>query len=406
MAAFDAVVFNLRSDTCTRPTAAVRAAMANAVVGDDAHGDCPTVKALEARGAALVGMEAAVFVPSGTMGNLASIMAHCAERGAELVCGDHAHILHYAMCKDRTITLLHGGCAALAGALVRAVPHRADGSLALDDVARASGPRTAVVCVENALCHLGGLAPPLAWHAALCAQCAARAPPCAVHLDGARLFDACAALGCAPRELGACADSLTFCLSKGLGAPVGSLVCGGTAFCAKVRDARKMLGGTMHQCGVLAAAGLEVLKDEHVSARAVADAEHARRLAAALDAGGGGLISVPARPQTNMIYARTAAPAARVVEEMERRGVLAFAVEANTVRLICHLEIEAGAVETIATRIIQAAGAVGVAAGEDKRHFGKKPGGAAALESVNAKPIDYLGSMLNIDTDPPTPSQQ
>ena len=317
MSAFPSVsVVNLRSDTVTRPTPAVRAAMADAVVGDDSHGDCATVKMLEARAATLMGKEAGVFVASGVMGNLTAIMAHCETRGSEIICGDRSHVVIYE----------GGGCAAVAGALVRTLPNLKDGTMDLATIertVRASDdimfPRTAAILIENTHCALGGRAVPLAWCAAvkalaekagtqvltngrhlnrkekkevrhtgppvasvrpylpdsradaphLTASWHARPAPLApcvlaaqVHLDGARIFNAAAALGVDAAAIAACADSVQFCLSKALGAPFGSVVCGTADFCRRVRRARKMVGGGLHQCGVLAAAGLAVLSDE------------------------------------------------------------------------------------------------------------------------------------------------
>ena len=264
-------IYNLRSDTVTRPTPAVRTAMANAVVGDDAHGDCPTMKQLETVAAQITGKEAACFVVSGTAGNLCSMMAYCASRGSEVITGDKAHIILYE----------GGGISAIAGALVRTARTNPDGSLNLQDVEaniRTSDdimfPQTVAIAVETTHCAAGGKVVPLSFFQEL--KVLADTYHIPIHLDGARLFNATAALGCAVSEVCQYVDSVTFCLSKGLGAPVGSVICGSATFIKQVRRARKMTGGTTHQCGVLAAAGLvglanlDRIKDDNANALALA----------------------------------------------------------------------------------------------------------------------------------------
>lgn len=371
----------------TRPTAAVRAAMAGAVVGDDAHGDCPTTKALEARAAALTGKAAAAFVCSGVQGNLASILAYTEQRGSEVICGDKAHIM------------LHegGGCAALAGAMMRTLPVREDGTwdlAQLEAAIRTSDdpmfPRTRAVCVENTHCALGGRAVPLQWCHEV-KRIAAERGVC-VHMDGARLFNAAAQLGCTAADVAACADSVTFSLSKGLGGPCGSVVCGPADFINKVRRARKMLGGTMHQVGVLAAAGLEVLKGPDVLSQARRDHANAARLAEMINAledapNGeveGGLPVQSERPRrltaewpgTNMIYVHCDGQrlsASAMLREMDSRGLLAFALSSTTIRLVVHYEVGEADVPGIAQRIGEAAAAgevEGAAAAAEEHSYG------------------------------------
>ncbi len=236
----------------TQPTPAMREAMANAEVGDDVFGEDPTVRRLEALAAELMGKEAAVFVASGTMGNLTCLLAHC-QRGDEAIVGSEAHLLHYEA----------GGAPGLGAIQLRTVSNDARGMLDVDEVeATIRGqnvhfPRTAVVCLENTHNRCGG-GVLTAEETAEIAQ-VARRHNVAVHLDGARIFNAAVALGVPASELTQHADTVTFCLSKGLAAPVGSLVCGTVDFVARARRMRKMVGGGMRQVGVIAAAGIVAL---------------------------------------------------------------------------------------------------------------------------------------------------
>ena len=229
-------IIDLRSDTVTQPTPAMREAMAKAEVGDDVFGEDPTVRRLEALAAELTGKEAAVFVASGTMGNLTCLLAHC-QRGDEAILGSESHILHYEV----------ASAAGLGGVAYRPSPNDARGMIDPQAVAATIRgtdlhfPRTGVVCLENThnRCGGGALTPE---QTAEIAQIAHR-HGAAVHLDGARIFNAAVALGLPAAELAAEADSVTFCLSKGLSAPVGSVVCGSADFIARARKARKILGG-------------------------------------------------------------------------------------------------------------------------------------------------------------------
>ncbi|MDR1178675.1 MAG: aminotransferase class I/II-fold pyridoxal phosphate-dependent enzyme, partial [Spirochaetaceae bacterium] len=259
-------IIDLRSDTVTQPTDEMRAAMAGAEVGDDVYGDDPTVNRLEALAAKLMGKEAALFVTSGTQGNQVSVMTHI-ERGEEIIAGVQSHIIHYEA----------GAAARLSGAAY-ALADNPDHVVYAADVRRLVRPsdihfpRTSLLCLENALCD--GTAVPLttmrasaeaAWELGL-----------KVHLDGARIFNAALALGADPRELAACADSVMFCVSKGLCAPVGSLVCGTKEFVEKARRNRKVLGGAMRQAGILAAAGIIAI--EKMTKRLGEDHENAKYL--------------------------------------------------------------------------------------------------------------------------------
>lgn len=266
------LVIDLRSDTVTHPTAAMRQAMADAEVGDDQYGEDPTVNRLEARAADMVGKEAAVYVASGTMGNLISLLSHC-ERGDEAILGDESHIFWYES----------GGAAALGGIPFNLRPTTRFGRLDLDDVeaairpTRAGYPRTGVVCIENTHNRCGGAVLPVGYLQQLHEVCAARDVP--LHMDGARIFNAAAALGVSAAEVAAQVDSVQFCLSKGLAAPVGSMVAGTAEYIERVRRHRKMVGGAMRQAGVIAAAGLialnemvDRLPDDHLRARRLANA--------------------------------------------------------------------------------------------------------------------------------------
>ena len=266
-------IVDLRSDTLTKPTPEMRRAMAEAEVGDDVFGEDPTVNRLEEMAAGRVGKEAALFVASGTMGNLVSLLAQCG-RGDEIILGDQAH----------TYINEQGGAAALGGIHPRVVPNEPDGTLDLGRVAAAIRsdnihyPRTRLVAVENTQNLCSGVALTPEYMHALGRL--ARQHGLRVHVDGARIFNAAIALGVDVKSLTEDADSLTFCLSKGLGAPVGSLVCGSKAFIAEARRARKVLGGGMRQAGVLAAAGIVAL--ESMVDRLAEDHANARLLSAGL----------------------------------------------------------------------------------------------------------------------------
>jgi threonine aldolase len=263
-------LIDLRSDTVTRPTPEMREAMASAPVGDDVYGEDPTVNRLQDLAAARMGKEAAIFVPSGTMGNLASLLAHCG-RGDEAIVGDRSHTFLYEQ----------GGMAALGGIMPHTVPNQPDGTLRLADVAAAIRgddahyPRTRLICLENT--HNACNGTPLAPDYVSAVATLAHDHGLKVHVDGARIFNAAAALGVDVKALVADVDSVTFCLSKGLSAPVGSLICGDGAFIDAVHRARKVLGGGMRQAGIVAAAGIVAL--ETMTERLAEDHARARRLA-------------------------------------------------------------------------------------------------------------------------------
>jgi len=266
-------VIDLRSDTVTHPTPAMREAMYRAEVGDDVFGEDPTVNRLEHMAAERMGKQAALFVASGTMGNLVALLTHCG-RGDEVILGDRSH----------TFLFEQGGMAALGGITPRPIPNQPDGTLRLEDVADAIRPddahfpRTRLVCLENTHNVCNGL-PLTAEYTAQVAQ-VAHGHGLRLHVDGARIFNAAAALRVEARELVREADSVTFCLSKGLCAPVGSLLCGDAPFIAEARRSRKVVGGGMRQAGILAAAGIVAL--EQIAPRLAEDHARARRLAEGL----------------------------------------------------------------------------------------------------------------------------
>ncbi len=266
---------DLRSDTVTWPTDAMREAMANAVVGDDVYGEDPTVNQLEHDAAAMFGKEAGLFVNSGTQGNLVALLAHC-ERGAEIIVGDKAH----------TVVYEQGGMSALGGIMPRTVPVHDDGCIALDDIEHAIRgdnyhfPRTRLVTLENTQGTVGGQ--PLSPQYVQSVADLAHSHDLKLHIDGARIFNAATAYQTSVSEMTAGADSVTFCLSKGLCAPVGSVLVGDAEFIAEARRMRKLVGGGMRQAGVVAAAGLIALHE--MSSRLQQDHDNAAYLAEGISA--------------------------------------------------------------------------------------------------------------------------
>ncbi len=348
---------DLRSDTVTHPTDAMRRAMAAAEVGDDVFGDDPTANALEARGAELLGKEAGLFVASGTMGNLVSLMAHL-PRGHEAIAGATTH----------TVMDEAGGHAVVVGATVRALLERPDGTLDPTAIAAAfrdpddlHEPLTGLVALENTHAHSGGRPLTVEYTRTVAAIAHERGVP--LHVDGARLFNAAVALGTSAGELAAAADSVTFCLSKGLAAPVGSIVVGRREFIARARRARKLLGGGMRQVGVLAAAGLVALSDgpDGMIDRLADDHATARRLAEGL-ATLEGIISPggiaqpdedgpldPVRTVTNFVLFRLSPGRDRsaFLAALEAHGVLMVPYANGQVRAVTHHGIGAGEIDRV-----------------------------------------------------------
>jgi threonine aldolase len=324
----------------------MRRAMAEAEVGDDVFGEDPTVHRLEAMAARRMGKEAAVFVASGTMGNLVSLLAHC-QRGDEAIVGAEAHVLQYEV----------GGAAGVAGIQLRTVANDDHGGIHHDEVASTIRgqnihfPRTAVVCIENTHNRCGGGVLSVEETAAIADT--AHGHGAAVHLDGARIFNAAIALGLPAAELTADVDSVTFCLSKGLSAPVGSLICGSAEFAARARKARKMLGGGMRQAGVIAAAGVVAL--ESMVDRLADDHANARLLAEGIAKLPGARID-PERVRTNIvIFDVDDAPAFQ--RALRKAGVLTTGFGPTRVRMVTHYGIERPDIEEALARMRDAVAA-------------------------------------------------
>lgn len=334
---------DLRSDTVTHPSPQMREAMMNAELGDDVFGEDPTVNRLEELAANLTGKEAALFVASGTMGNLVALLAHC-NRGDEVILGSLSHIHIHEQ----------GGVAALGGIHSRIVSTKMDGSMDIDAIESLINPDdihcapSKLICLENTWY---GRALPLAYMQAV--KELAEQHNLLVHLDGARLFNAALALDVPARSVAQYADSVQFCLSKGLASPAGSMVCGTREFVARARRARKQVGGGMRQVGVLAAAGIvslknmvERLKDDHKNAAFLAD----------------GLRNIPAlkiqHAETNMVFFGSQIPGvstSKLCEQLNKSGFLCFSDEVG-IRCVTHYGIESADIEEavkIATHVCQ-----------------------------------------------------
>jgi threonine aldolase len=325
---------DLRSDTLTRPDAEMRRAMAEAEVGDDAAGEDPTVRRLEEEGATALGQEAALFVPSGTMGN--QIALHLLARpGSEVICEARSHVVHLEM----------GAMAVISGLLPRVIASptgRLDADAVEAMIAPASRARTGLIIIENTHNLAGGTVYDRTQEEAILAVAKRHRLP--VHLDGARIFNAATALGTPAAVLAEGFDSIQFCLSKGLGAPVGSLLCGPAGFIAEARRVRKMLGGAMRQAGVIAAAGLVALRKG--PGRLAEDHAHARLLAEAV-AELPGVELDPAAVVTNILVFRLTpelfggvAPAegltAAFLARLKEHGVLASPISRDEARMVTH----------------------------------------------------------------------
>ncbi|CAI3789254.1 Low specificity L-threonine aldolase [Pseudomonas sp. MM227] len=322
-------IIDLRSDTVTQPTPAMLAAMHAAPTGDDVYGEDPTVNRLEAELAKRLGFAAGLFVPSGTMSNLLGLMAHC-ERGEEYIVGQQAHTYKYE----------GGGAAVLGSIQPQPLEFQADGTLDLDQVRAAIKPddfhfaRTRLLALENTM---QGKVLPLSYLAQ--ARDFTREHGLQLHLDGARLYNAAVKLGVPAGEITQYFDSVSVCLSKGLGAPVGSVLCGSLDFIAKARRLRKMVGGGMRQAGILAAAGLYAL--DHQVQRLAEDHAHAARLAEGLLALGYTVEAV----QTNMVYVHLDGRAGAFKDFAATRGVTVSA--APRLRMVTHLDVDAAQIEQV-----------------------------------------------------------
>ncbi len=331
-------VIDLRSDTVTRPTTAMRAEMAAAEVGDDVYEDDPTVNALQKEAALLMGKEAGLFVPSGTMGNALALMTHT-QPGDEVLMDSEAHSMLYEV----------GLPATLAHVLTRQFRSTAG----VPDVEEIAGyihgsnlhaPGTSLIVLENTHNRAGGTVIPLEVHRAV--QELAKAHGLAVHLDGARLFNAAIATGIPAADFAACTDSVTFCLSKGLGCPVGSVLCGTHVFVERARRFRKMLGGGMRQAGILAAAGRYALQNN--IERLAEDHRHARRLAEGMAALPGITVETRDTP-TNMVYFRTRIPAAQFADMLAGHDILCGVTGPNRIRMVTHLDIDSEDIDRAVT---------------------------------------------------------
>ena len=324
---------DLRSDTVTQPTDAMRQAMLHAEVGDDVYGEDPGVNALEAFGARLLGKQAALFVPSGTMSNLLAVMSHC-QRGEGAILGNAAHIYRYEA----------QGSAVLGSVALQPLPMQRDGMLAFDDIKAALAPddahfvQTRLICLENT--HNGKVLP-LSYLQEMGAFVAERGLK--LHLDGARLFNAAVASETPVEVIAAPFDSISICLSKGLGAPVGSLLVGSHDFIARARRLRKMLGGGMRQAGILAQACLFAL-EQHVT-RLADDHRRAKRLAEGLAALPGIELDL-SLVQSNMVFLRLhEGESAPLLAFMKERGIIFSGY--GELRLVTHLQINDDDIEEV-----------------------------------------------------------
>jgi threonine aldolase len=337
-------MIDLRSDTVTKPTAAMREAMRVAEVGDDVYGEDPTVNRLESDAAAMFGREAALFVPTGTMGNQIAIRLHT-QHGQEIICEARAHVLDWEM----AMTSAFSGCQ------LRAVEGER-GVLSWDRIRQAVGPKiyyraqTALICIENTHNMAGGTVTPLAAMREICEGAHEAGLP--VHLDGARIFNASVVLSVGVAELTAGCDTVMFCLSKGLGAPVGSMLVGSKEAMERARNFRKALGGGMRQAGVLAAAGLVALHE--MTARLADDHANARLLAEAVAAEPNAEIDLGAVQTNIVIFSLRGGDANGFCQRLKEKGVLASAIGPDAVRFVTHFDVDREACARAAVVVAEA----------------------------------------------------
>jgi threonine aldolase len=345
-------LIDLRSDTVTLPTPEMREAIARAELGDDVYGEDPSVNRLEAMAASAMGKDAALLVPSGTMGNLAAMLTHCA-RGTKAIVGSQSHTNLYEA----------GGASALGGIVLTPVTNTEAGELDTGELARELATpaddhfaQPSLVVVENTHNRCGG-APVKLSHMAEVSQAAHRRK-IPLHLDGARIFNAALALETTPKEIASVADTVSFCLSKGLGCPIGSLLCGSAEFVARAHRTRKVLGGGMRQAGIIAAAGIVALTS--MVDRLAEDHQNARALAQ-----GFGLVAgINVRPvanRTNMVVFDVdgdADAARRFAASMKQRGVLISPREATSFRAVTHHGISRADIDRAVAAAAEAAGEV------------------------------------------------
>jgi threonine aldolase len=329
---------DLRSDTVTQPTEQMRKAMEIAEVGDDVYGEDPTINRLQEMSAARLGKEAGLFVPSGTMGNLAAILAHCA-RGEEVILGHLSHTYLYEA----------GGTAVLGGIPSYILQNQSDGTILMGDLVAAIHPEdvhqpmSRLFCIENTHNRCGGSPLTVEYTRSLCDT--AHEHGLLVHIDGARIFNAAAALGVSPSELCSPADSVTYCLSKGLGAPVGSVICGTSTFIRKAHRIRKQLGGGMRQAGILAAAGivaLEVMVD-----RLGEDHQRAKRFSDAIGKYPGIHLDY-ATPPSNMVFFQVAGVEPQdFVRLMAKKKIRIGSPRGSSFRVVFHYQIDDPALDHV-----------------------------------------------------------
>jgi threonine aldolase len=337
-------IIDLRSDTVTRPSPAMRAAMASAEVGDDVYGEDPTIIRLEARAAEMFGKEAALFVPTGTMGNQIAIRLHT-QHGQEVICEARSHVLDWEMAM----------MSAFSGCLPRTIAAE-HGILTWQQISRAIAPKlyyhaqTGLICLENSHNMAGGTVTPLPIYEEIWKGAAAAGLP--THLDGARVFNAAVALGIDVADLTRGFDTVNFCLSKGLGAPVGSILVGSRASIDRARIFRKALGGGMRQAGILAAAGLIAL--EVGPSRLHEDHANARVLAEAVATCEGIEIDLPS-VQTNIVLFTLCdgGDAPSVVASLKRDGILCSAIGTSSIRLVTHLDVSHEQCERAASTLVK-----------------------------------------------------
>lgn len=332
-------VIDLRSDTVTLPSQAMREAILNAKLGDDVFGEDPTVNRLEQLAAERMGKEAALLVVSGTMGNLACVLTHC-QRGEEVILGDMSHTFLYEA----------GGIAALGGIHPHTIANQPDGTLLpehIEAAIRADNvhfPRTRLICLENTHNRCAGTPLTVEYTEAV-ADLAAK-HNLMLHLDGARIFNAAVALDVDVKELTRAADSVTFCLSKGLAAPVGSVICGSAEFIAQARRTRKILGGGMRQAGILAAAGIIAL--EQMIDRLAEDHENAKRLAQGI-AGIEPLSIDLASVRTDIVYFEATGQSItpeKLTAELDKRGIKILHIGPQRLRAVTHYGITTEHIDT------------------------------------------------------------
>ena len=323
-------IIDLRSDTVTLPSDSMKKAISSAPLGDDVFGEDPTVNALQERAAEITGKEAALFVPSGTMGNLVSILSQCA-RGTEIILGDQSHTFLYE----------GGGVSTYGGIQSRQLKNQRDGTLDLTDIKNAIRtkddhfPETGMICLENT--HNRCFGAPLSISYMDSVSNIAKEHHLKIHVDGARIFNAAASLNTSVKELVSVANSISFCLSKGLSAPVGSLVCGRQEFIAKARRIRKSLGGGMRQAGIIAAAGLEAL--DTMIERLKDDHENARKLAEGIQNIAGLFLNLN-NIHTNIVYFEMKTNNGKTfVERMAGNGILFFQISPGRFRMVTHYGI-------------------------------------------------------------------